>query len=102
MLSNEQVAAPFALAGVPIVIGGPIIVGAPGPFPGYVDEVRVSRGVRYEESSSFAPAPRFDVDGDTLALYHFDEVSGEAAKDELGNSAHLAGARFEHPPSCRY
>lgn len=44
-------------------------------FSGFMDELRLSRGLRY--LSTFAPTrSRFTADGNTLALYHFDEASG--------------------------
>ncbi len=50
---------------------------------GRIDEVRISRGVRY--SSKFTPQERFDVvDTDTIALWHFDEGEGTKAHDATG------------------
>jgi hypothetical protein len=49
-------------------------------FSGYLDELRISRVVRYE--ASFAPPDSpFVTDADTLALYHFDEGEGLSALD---------------------
>ena len=61
--------------------------GSPTDFEGIIDEVRISRTARY--SDDFTPAPRFDPDSDTLALYHFDEGAGTAAADASGNGYHL-------------
>jgi serine/threonine protein kinase len=51
-------------------------------FSGIVDEVRLSRGVRYEKD--FQPAARFEPDDDTLVLLHCDEGEGEWLHDASG------------------
>ncbi|MBA4017129.1 MAG: hypothetical protein C0483_08155 [Pirellula sp.] len=61
--------------------------GSPTDFEGIIDELRISRTARY--SDDFTPAPRFEPDADTLALYHFDEGTGTAAADASGNGYHL-------------
>ena len=61
--------------------------GSPTDFEGVIDEVRISRTARY--SDDFTPAPRFEPDADTLALFHFDEGAGTAAADASGNGYHL-------------
>ena len=56
------------------------------PFQGQIDEVRVSRVARYT-GDFIPPQPheRFEVDDDTLALYHFDEGPGsKIARDATG------------------
>lgn len=69
-------------------------------FEGYLDEVRISSVVRYRKD--FAPLPRFHADGDTEALYHFDEEPGETQlHDSSGNEWHLQaanGAATAQPP----
>ena len=52
-------------------------------FCGAVDEVRISRIARYD--GDFIPARRFEADEHTLVLYHFDEGSGNVARDSSGN-----------------
>lgn len=52
-------------------------------FHGIIDEVRISRVARYEESFVPAKAP-FAPDADTVALYHFDEDGGQVAADATG------------------
>ena len=52
-------------------------------FMGRIDEVRVSRIARYQDD--FIPQIRFDVDDNTIALYHFDEGTGDILKDASGN-----------------
>lgn len=52
-------------------------------FRGFIDEVRISDGVRYQ--SSFEPASRLGADADTLALWNFDEGTGTTVADSSGN-----------------
>ena len=71
-------------------------------FLGSLDEFRMSKTVRY--SSPFVPEQEFPTDKETLALYHFDEGSGEVLKDSSGNNHHgkIVGAKWvkvELPPS---
>ncbi|TXT22124.1 MAG: Serine/threonine kinase family protein, partial [Planctomycetota bacterium] len=56
----------------------------PGSFEGLLDEVRISKVARYDQD--FTPAPRFESDPQTLALYHFDEGTGDELKDSSGNN----------------
>jgi PKD repeat protein len=51
-------------------------------FSGWLDEVRVSDAVRYR--GSFAVPGRFEPDGNTVALYHFDEGAGDRVLDTSG------------------
>ncbi|MFT5517100.1 MAG: hypothetical protein ACI80V_003239 [Rhodothermales bacterium] len=53
-------------------------------FPGLIDEVRVSVNARYTENFDLPTGP-FDMDALTLALWHFDEGSGDTAADATGN-----------------
>ncbi|MDA1049906.1 MAG: hypothetical protein O3C40_05435 [Planctomycetota bacterium] len=52
-------------------------------FDGLIDEVRISNIARYTED--FTPQKRFEPDEHTIALYHFDEGSGEVAHDASDN-----------------
>lgn len=52
-------------------------------FLGLIDELRMSRGVRY--TTDFEPETRWKPDDQTIALYHFDEQSGEVLRDSSGN-----------------
>ena len=63
-------------------------------FYGLIDEVRVSKTARY--TKNFTPAKRFTPDKDTLALYHFDEGTGDVLKDSFGNGHHgkIIGAKW--------
>lgn len=52
-------------------------------FSGWVDELRLSRVLRY--SASFVrPSAPFSPDADTAALYHFDEAQGDHVGDSSG------------------
>jgi hypothetical protein len=57
------------------------------PFDGTIDEIRISKTIRYD--SDYQPVDRFEKDEDTLALYHCDEGSGKSIKDSSGNGFHL-------------
>jgi hypothetical protein len=52
-------------------------------YSGYVDELRVSRVLRYDGDFTPTNAP-FATDGDTVGLYHFDEGSGDVVADTSG------------------
>jgi Concanavalin A-like lectin/glucanases superfamily len=52
-------------------------------FSGWIDEVRVSRSVRYTAAFTRPSAP-FSADADTVALYHMDEASGSEISDSSG------------------
>jgi hypothetical protein len=51
---------------------------------GNIDEFRISDTVRY--ASDFTPAVPFISDSHTIALYHFDDGSGQMAADSSGNN----------------
>lgn len=53
-------------------------------FSGLVDEVRISKVVRYTEAGFALPKSAFAPDGDTVALYHFDEAINGVVKDASG------------------
>ncbi len=53
-------------------------------FDGNIDEFRISDTVRYTDN--FTPAIPFSPDGYTVALYHFDEGSGQNLIDASGNN----------------
>ncbi|MCS6840580.1 MAG: LamG domain-containing protein [Roseiflexus sp.] len=52
-------------------------------FHGWIDEVRISRVVRYREAF-VPPTTPFAPDPDTVALYHFNEGAGTAVSDASG------------------
>jgi hypothetical protein len=51
-------------------------------YHGYVDEVRISDTARY--TSNFVPQGPFIDDGNTVALWHFDEGTGQSVSDATG------------------
>jgi len=63
-------------------------------FKGSIDEVRFSNTARY--SKDFTPTDHFENDKNTLALYHFDEGSGDVLKDASGNGhdGKIVGAKW--------
>lgn len=67
---------------------------APIPFAGIVDQVRVSNTARY--AANFTPAAQLSADAATLALYRFDEGSGDVLHDSSGKNHHgkITGARW--------
>ncbi|MDX1945779.1 MAG: LamG-like jellyroll fold domain-containing protein, partial [Pirellulaceae bacterium] len=89
---------PHALA----IGSNPLTVGAPTNtrgvvryvFEGLIDEVRISKTARY--TANFTPKPRHEPDADTLALYHFDEGTGDIAQDSSTNKHHaqIFGAKW--------
>jgi hypothetical protein len=67
---------------------------ATNPITGVIDEVRISRVVRYKKN--FTPAARHEPDADTELLYHFDEGEGNEVRDA---SPH---ARHARPDRCHW
>ncbi|WP_298866587.1 LamG-like jellyroll fold domain-containing protein [uncultured Gimesia sp.] len=67
---------------------------APSFFHGIIDEVRISNIARY--TKDFTPTKRFETDKNTMALYHFDEGSGDVLKDASGNGhdGKIVGAKW--------
>ena len=55
--------------------------------PGRIDEVRFSSGARYR--TGFTPSRRYGIDGSTVALFHFDEGTGQTGVDATGNGRDL-------------
>ena len=64
-----------------------------GSFAGYIDEVRISTVARYDVGKQgFTPRNKFKTDRKTIALWHFDEFSGnQKFSDASGNAYHLEG-----------
>ncbi len=56
------------------------------PMTGTLDEVRFSKVARYQ--ADYTPVARLAADPDTLALYHFDEGTGDVLRDSSGNNRH--------------
>ncbi|MBI2948637.1 MAG: hypothetical protein HYY23_13420 [Verrucomicrobia bacterium] len=57
-------------------------------FTGLIDEVRISKVIRYTEAGFPLPKTAFTPDGDTVALYHFDEAINGVVKDASGFANH--------------
>ena len=55
-------------------------------YNGILDEVRISRVVRYTEQ--FTPAESFSLDANTVGLWHFDEGTGTTTYDDSANGNH--------------
>ena len=67
-----------------------------GHFAGYIDEVRISKVVRYNIAKGGLTPPekrkKFENDAQTVALWHFDEAMGtQVFSDTSGNAYHLVG-----------
>ena len=60
-------------------------------FTGLIDEVRISKVVRYTEAGFEVPRTAFVADADTVALYHFDQQVGDIVQDasSFGNDGVL-------------
>ena len=84
----------------------PLVIGGPKPVPlinwewdkrfqsmeGFIDEVRISKGAPYGDKigAEIRPRRRFWADGQTIALWHFDEGPGSRIyRDSSGNDYHL-------------
>ena len=63
-----------------------------GFFAGQIDDVRISRIVRYT-GDFMPPSAPLSADADAIALYLFDEGSGQTAYDASGNGYHLTLGR---------
>jgi hypothetical protein len=63
-------------------------------FHGTIEQVRISKGIRTRLATP--PAGKLPADESTLALYHFDEGSGDVLKDASGNNHHgkIVGAKW--------
>ncbi|WP_417851257.1 LamG-like jellyroll fold domain-containing protein [Thalassoglobus sp.] len=71
-------------------------------FKGSIDEIRISKTLRYQ--TDFIPQNELTSDEETLALYHFNEGTGNTLKDSSGNghNGKIVGAKWaevtEHRP----
>lgn len=61
-------------------------------FSGWIDELHISRVVRYTEDFS-RPSEPFTADENSVGLYHFDEGEGSYIEDSSGTGSH--GVRHE-------
>lgn len=67
------------------------------PFQGRIRELRISKSVRYQKNFEVtSPDVPFTADANTLALYHFDEGTGDVLKDSSGNGndGKIVGAKW--------
>ncbi len=60
-------------------------------YTGLIDEIRISKALRYTEAGFALPKSAFTPDADTVALYHFDEAIDRMVKDasSVGNNGML-------------
>jgi len=105
LLKSSPLKGVFGPSGFPLTIGAspsPNEGGIDFPFAGLIDEVRVSKTVRYTED--FKPPASFNSDVDTLAVYHFDEGKGETLHDSSGNRHHgeIRGAKWVDGSTIRH
>jgi len=77
---------PFRIGGlIPINKEGPYLTGLNTFFKGYIDEVRISKVIRYNDKYE-VPKERFTPDKDTLCLWYFDEEpTAHRHDDSSGN-----------------
>ena len=59
----------------------------------YIDELRISRVVRYDVGAYDPPVGAFTSDDDTLGLYHFDGDSTERYEDASTHKIPLIRAK---------
>jgi serine/threonine protein kinase/formylglycine-generating enzyme required for sulfatase activity len=80
------------ISGIPEgALGQPFVIGS--GTKGIYDEIRFSTVARYK--GNFVPQRRFDADDATLALWHFDDLSNDVAKDSSGNGHDIQLANFQ-------
>jgi hypothetical protein len=86
-----------------LVLGGmPIMTNLPAPLGGkmrfasgvYIDELRISSVVRYKGNYD-VPTNAFNTDTDTIALYHFDEVSKQRYEDSSNSQIPLIRSEID-------
>jgi hypothetical protein len=78
---------PFTVGGLPTA----------NYFLGYIEEVRLSSNVRYSGTSYTVPNTPFTSDGNTRALWHFNEALGATTfLDSSGYGNTLAGVNHAH------
>jgi hypothetical protein len=97
LTDTRQVTGPFTGSPLPMTIGAspsPNERGIDVAFDGLIDQVRISKTVRY--TKDFAVPAQFKSDAATLALFRFDEGKGETLADSSGNRNHgrLRGAKW--------
>ena len=99
-LNGQMVASETRTTSIPNTTGKLNIGWGQGPsynsFEGLIDEVRISNIVRY--SNNFSPEYYFQSDANTLALYHFDEGTGNITDDasNYDNNGTIYGALWSN------
>jgi uncharacterized repeat protein (TIGR01451 family) len=69
-------------------------------YNGWIDEIRISNNLRYDNTNEFTrPSANFTSDGNTAALYHFDEGSGNAINDSSGTGTSDGVRNFGGSPA---
>ena len=87
---------PLLVGGIPILKGSGLkAVPASGM---YIDELRISRVVRYGEGRYEPPTTAFTSDDDTLGLYHFNEKSTERYEDASPHKIPLIRVKKQSDP----
>lgn len=87
---------PIATSNDSLIIGG--ATSASRRFYGYIDEVRLSKIIRYQFDED--PRQTWQIDTNTIGLYHFDEGSGTVGVDASGRNhpAFLTNVSFAALP----
>ncbi len=104
-IPGKSLGEPLTFANNRLVIGGvPVLTGAAFPqnqeiLPAagvYIDELRISRVLRYEPGKKYAvPMEAFTPDADTLGLYHFNGESTEHYEDASKHQITLIRRRMD-------
>ncbi len=77
----------FQKANSPLFIGGDTDHSSIDSIEGWIDEVRISRGWRYERKP-ITPKREFESDEKTIALWHFDEPFGATSWEDSSGNGH--------------
>lgn len=97
LAKRRQLTGPFNGSGLPMTIGAspsPNERGIDVAFDGLIDQVRISKAIRYEDD--FEVPRKFESNEATLALFRFDEAGGQRLVDASGNNHHgeVRGAQW--------
>ena len=84
---------PLLIGGVPVLKESGLRLKAVPPSGMYIDELRISRVVRYDIGAYNVPASAFTADADTLGLYHFDGKSTKRYEDASPHQIPLIRAK---------
>jgi hypothetical protein len=105
LMKTTQLNGKFTGSGFPMTIGAspsPRELGIDFPFAGVIDQVRISKTVRY--AKEFKVPTEFEADASTLVLYRFDEGKGTILSDSSGNKHHgeIRGAKWVGDSAIRH